>query len=530
MRIERFVVLLVVLFAGCATVQVQNPAELKSTHGYVQVAVAETWGDPAPALALVSTNGGTVHELKSKRSGPALMSLWLPAGDYRLPAMQGDTDLPLIHVEAGRATDLGGMRSFDIGSYKRVLVQFSHPEFNAVLKAGIDENRAFLTSDEPIKWRIDRVPKPDSTYGLGGAEKLGGVAILLMAYDRKVNEPPLSKRMAETTKVDELLALARQSAVPTRDEPSTDALGNNYFPGDFGQIRVRSVNGAWTSIDTGVLQPLTAVAIHDDIRIVGTRYGNIFYQLPPFDGQWKLAKSFADNIAVFDLDRVDDKLYALTLEMGPSQQTPVGVIQRLAAVDVHTTKVGELGMYKLLRRVDCGSVPVLLPMVGVRGEIVSGAYFANSCTDLYRFDAKTDVGAPRGPNHAVTLFSVSQQTPGLLTGMKSQGMFSTLSVSDDYGVTWREMPRPTYSVFNIHMHSRESGFAALWDANAFSVDVEFLAFSPQKNEWEKHFEIDSGACRFMVETRDHRTHLCVSRGASILRYDGSKLEPEFAAD
>lgn len=530
MRIERFAIVLALFLGGCATVRIQDPEALKSTHGYVQAVIAESWGEPAPTLALVSTKDDAVYQLERRRSGPALLSSWLPAGEYRLMAMRDDTDLPLIYVAPGRVTDLGGMRSFDIGSYKRVLVQFSHPDFAAVLKAGAEANKRYLTASEPLEWRIDRVPKPDSTYSVGESGRLGLVASLLMAYERKVNEPPLSKRMAEATSVDILLALARNAAVPTRDEPSADSLGNNYYPGDFGQIRVRSPDGDWTSIDTGVLQPLTAVAVYDDIRIVGTRYGSILYQLPPFDGPWKPASSFAENVAVFDVDRIGNKLYALALEMGPSQQTLVGVIQQLNAVGVYTAQLNELGSYKLLRRIDCGSVPVHLPMVGVRGEVVGNAYFANTCTDLYRFDVSSDASASAGPGHVVSQFSASHEVAGLLTGMKSQGVFSTLSVSDDYGVTWREMPRPTYSVFNIHMYSRDSGFAALWDANAFSVDVEFLNFSAERKEWEKQFEVDSGACRFLVSTRDHRTHLCVTQGGSILRVAGSRLEPEFAVD
>jgi hypothetical protein len=110
-----------------------------------------------------------------------------------------------------------------------------------------------LSSEDVTVWAPAIPPKAIS---LGGAARtnLGLLGDLIVAYDRKVNQPALSKRMREAASVDEAWKLARIAMKPQFDEGAADEAGNLYYAANLGQVRVRSAAGElprWKRMDRG---------------------------------------------------------------------------------------------------------------------------------------------------------------------------------------------------------------------------------------------------------------------------------------
>jgi len=97
-----------------------------------------------------------------------------------------------------------------------------------------------------------------------------------MMYDRKVNKPPISKQLREARTLETLTPLAKLAVAPQTEEAGIDEAQNLYYGAEFGQIRVRNVDGAWGSIDTGTLDEITAVGAKSTRLVAGTLRGALF--------------------------------------------------------------------------------------------------------------------------------------------------------------------------------------------------------------------------------------------------------------
>ncbi|MDQ5945549.1 MAG: hypothetical protein QG619_971, partial [Pseudomonadota bacterium] len=388
----------------------------------------------------------------------------------------------------------------------------------------VTEYQRYLISTTPIQWRTEILPPAQSQPF--ESPNLGLVVELLLEYERSVNRPPLKKALKEAVSISDFLQLSRVAALPTVGELVADERGVIYVGADFGQIRMRATSGEWSSIDTGSPSPVTAVFSKADQLLAGTQRGEILAKQSSA-ADWKLLNSLPANEVIIDIDRANNgRWFIVAAHAKPSRFPGVLDVESVRLYSALDEKLSDLQMVKSIESKWSFGWAFSL---AVRGQVIEDAYFLNTISEVEKFDTATMRMETLGPGHPISQFRVSS-SGNVLTGFRNQGAFSKLSVSFDRAKTWVEMERPPYTVNDLIVNSQHSAHATRWSAGLFSASMEFLRFDAEKNEWLKLAEATPDACRRTLMTQDGAMLFCISRGGSILRFNGSNLVVEFASD
>lgn len=520
---------LATLLAGCAAMPepVQSPEQLRSTHGFVRATLPPGTGKLEP-LTLRRVQGGAEVTLRAYPvHGSGSVGVWLPEGEYEIPALQQASGLKYspIRVERGRVTDLGAVLDLQLGSHEYLTVAIDHPEARADLNAALRDLRPHLSVAEPLAWSMPAVPKAQAITS--PATGLGLVADLLMAYERHVNKPPLRKRLKEAKSVDEAYRLALTGVAPETDEPGIDAAGTLYFGGALGQVRTRTPSGEWAGLDTGTLQSITAVEVDGQRLLAGTSDGTIRVS---DDGgaTWRRLVTVDAASSVVDIDRVGSRWIVITANT--SALPAAAHVRNVRRWKVYGASTPTLADLTLLREARSDEVSTVVWGMGVRGQATpdGSSYYLNGLTEAAQLNVSTmQWTALTPPQSAVTRLSVGKDGH-TLTAFLAKGAFSKLNVSTDGGQTWRPFETPPYPGYDVHFESPTDGHAARISTGAFSITFEFMKYDPVGARWVKTHEAPAGCSRLLLGA-DNRQRFCVTSGGSVLNYVDNQWKVESAA-
>jgi hypothetical protein len=522
-RMLRRICLVCTLSACASAPVVQSPAELRATHGFVHV----VGGGATVHLRSLAT-GATYDLVSQPEHGPYAYGLWVPEGEYEIVGLRsrgGGAYVPLS-VRRGRITDLGGIVRLEIGNYEFVRLPIRHPDLDAGLQQAISALRPHLATSEPLEWRPS-VP-PEAERQANTPTNLGLIGDLISEYVRHVNKPPLDQQLKEAKSTDEFFRRAVGTVPPLTDEPASDAEGRLYYGAELGQIRVRARNGEWTNLDTGTLQTITAVEVSGRKIVAGTARGDI---RTSDDGKtWRRQFAFGREEAVMDIDRVGDRWIILTARLSaPYVFTGTNVqMQSTEVFKVYSAMGDDLAGMALLRELPLPDRVLVIRGMGARGQAAGGAWFINVGSDMLRLDLAKLQWSASTPGHKVSGFNISPKT-GLLIAYRQQGAFSKLHLSADQGRTWRQADTPPYIFYDIYFESPEKGFATRWNTGAFSATIEFMAYDPKADRWQKTHDAPPGCVRLLRDA-DNLQHFCVTSGNSVLNYVDGKWVAEFAVN
>jgi len=512
--------LLLVFLSGCAsTPAVQSPVALAPTHGYVYVNL------PADS----SLNGGIkLRSLKDKREyqlparsqGARGYGLWLPEGDYQISEWRGTPlrNYPTFAVQARRVTSLGSVLSIQVGGYALVVLPIQHSEDAALAQQVANEYQSYLISPEPILWKPEGMPKPVTPPV--PSTGLGIVGDLLMAYDRSVNETPLKKRLLEAQSIDEFFQLAKL-IMPPVTEAVLDSESNTYFGADLGQVRRRNRDGLWSSLDTGTLRTITAVAISGKTLLAGSDDGVL--RASTDNGKtWQRVAAVAQDEAIVGIHRIGHQWlvaashWSITYP-GWKQSDQLKVYS--AAAD----NFSDLAISRQF------PMPGLAPnYYGSNGGQVAGHYFyLTAFPGLWRLDLTTQEWVSVTPPITTSGFNANP-SGSVLAAYLAQGIFSKLFISTDFGNSWTQYNEPMYAITNIYFDTPEDGRATRIRADTFSAVFEIQQYDRSHNRWQKKYEAPAGCERLLWI--GGAPHYCITKGGSILRNEGTEWKAEFTAE
>jgi hypothetical protein len=438
--------------------------------------------------------------------GSHIAESWLAPGDYTLEAWDGlpfGTYVP-FHVEAGRVTDLGALVPVPIGDYKFVVLPIRPPAGDALLPL-VEAQFASHLHGAPLEWRP--TAPPQAIQRPQPSTRLGLIADLMMAYQRKINRAPLRQQLAQASSSQAFFDLAKASVPPVTQTAVADAQGGLLYGADLGQIRVRHQDGSWTSIDSGVLATITALARRDHLLVAG--YNNGWIRISPDGGKsWKTVATLASEEPVVDLSWSGKRWLATTF--GASKVVNVyasagASVEQLAPVHHADAQWG----------------------FHIRGQLAHGAYYVNADPDLYRLDLDSmrwdKVQTPTG----VHGFNISPDGH-LLSIFRAQGIFSKLYLSTDRGASWKQYDAPPLVIDDVKFSDPTHGVAVRVRPNAFSVTVMLLQYEPSKDDWSVLTEPPE-ECERMIDDASGRPTFCVARGGVVLGQDHGQWRIESAA-
>ncbi|MEI7037817.1 hypothetical protein [Fulvimonas yonginensis] len=490
--------------AGCATTV---PTRLGPAAGTGLVYASLPGENATDSISVRAVSGSATYPLDVVYEGGShVVESWLPPGDYKLDRWDGLAfgDYTSFHVEAGRITDLGALVPMAIGDYKFVVLPIRPTVGDSSLQAVQAEFASHL-HDAPIEWRPTAPPhaiqRPQPSTGLGL------IADLMMAYQRKVNRAPLRQQLAGAKSSQAFFDLAKASVPPTTQTALTDAKGDLLYGADLGQIRVRHPDASWTSIDSGVLATVTALARRDDLLVAG--YDNGWIRASADGGKtWSAAATLASEEPVIDISWSGKRWLATTF--GASK-----------AVNVYASVGDAFGTFARIHQA--------FARWGfhIRGQLTQDAYYVNADPDLYRLDLESMQWNKVPTPTDVDGFNVSPNGD-LLTVFHAKGIFSKLYLSTDKGASWKQYKAPPLVIDDMKFSDPTHGLAVRVRPNAFSVTVMLLRYQPGADEWSLLTQPPE-ECEHMIDDANGQPAFCIARGGAVLGQDAGKWRIESAA-
>lgn len=505
-----------IITAGCA-VQPQEPQELNATHGFAYASLPNAMLGAASTMSLRSLRDGKKYQLRHDVNSPRGIGLWVPEGEYVVVEMlkEGESSYKPITVEAGRMTDIGGLLWFDIGNYESVLLPIHHQELDVNMRAAFEKNKAYLRGKKVIPWAPEHPPAPLKIPMQ--ATGLGLVVDLMMEYNRYVNTPSLNSRLKAATTIESFFDIAVQSVAPVTSEGIADEEGNLYFGADLGQVRIRRIDGKWSSINTGTLAPITAIAMVDK-KIVAISKAGVIQLSDEGKRNWKSLAVLPEGFIALDIDKTDAGWLIVAGHLLNNGVMPVW--------DDANLFVASDESFSDLRVLKHIMLPGKQPFLYMQGRVIQRSYVLNTFYDIQRFTPETGQWKSIKPGHNTSNFFVDPRT-GLLTAFLSQGAFSELSVSSDLGASWHEVSTPSYPTLDVAFTDSTNAYAVRYEMNAFSTSMELLSYDKPADDWKLITKAPDTACNRMLSDPYKRMFFCISSNGSILKFDQGRLTPEF---
>jgi hypothetical protein len=512
----------------------QSPTDLAPTHGYVYVNLPKNIG-PLTYLFPNNIHASTVLQIRNvgdkKRysllpradTGANAFGMWLPAGEYVL-ASWGDHewgDYPSIKVEAGRITNLGSLIPILIGDDKFVMLPVRLAESADPVQSAVEEFKEHLTTPKILEWLPGVPPKPMTMSSPNST--LGLIADLLLQYERHVNKPPLNRQLLESASIDQFLALAKTGMPPLSDEPAIDTKSNLYFGAALGQVRVRSSEGAWSSLDTGTMEHISSVAWINGTLLAGS-YNGVLRSSSDGGTHWTRLASVETSEAIVGINRAGGRWLIVTTHPTTTMQD----VPSANALKIYLAEKDDLSDLAVVRRVVFDDKAAAGHWRGADARVAGDFYFVNGFSNLLRLDLRTLEWKTVTPQSEIHGLNVSSTT-GAITTFRAMGAFSKVYVSYDHGDTWSKRNAPPYVIKDVYFDETGGGQAVRLRMGAFVGTLEMLSYDNSKDRWNKTQDAPGG-CLDLLHDPSHRQIFCVTTGNSILINSGSDWRAEFIAE
>lgn len=513
--------------SACATAQSvqQAAASMRQSHGYVIVARPRLLGVDPAEITLRPVGGGDDYALAPTAANSEVLASWLPPGQYEIAQIAGSDKGKFgpIEVKAGQVTDMGGIVWATIGNNERVLLPLRHKDLTAALTAAVEPLKE-LPLGERIEWKPTAPPQIQKVPTANAMPGSGLLIYAIEAYIDHANKTPLRTQLRTTQSLDEFTKLYLPSAAPVLGGASVGAGGTVYLGGNFGQLRKRDAAGTWRSIDTGTLSPLTAVEAAGDRVLVGTHDGVL---LTSSDNAqtWNRLHQFDKKENVLNIHLAGNQYLVLT---GKFVGEATGRTAAIESLQVYALDLPTLAP-TLLRKIELPKKLNWAQMGALQSSMAGNYYFVNTMTSIERFDLTGRTWKKVSAPHDVTHLR-SAKNGAIVTAFKAQGGFSKLSVSTDFGDSWKAMETPPYPVNDIQMESPEAGYASRWNTGAFASAMQLTQYDPSAKSWKQTFTAPVATCLRTVRDASGKEQFCVTGGGSIFNIGSGKLVPEFLAD
>ncbi|WP_158300884.1 hypothetical protein [Chromobacterium sp. ATCC 53434] len=512
--------IMVSLLAGCAMTPLvpQNPEALKFTHGFVFSPKVQSSLSDVSEVQLRSQEDGSLYTLQQSDQLCGGFGLWLPAGNYELVEMFGDSlrkhSYPPIKVRAGSFTDIGGLIWVGVGQDKRVLLSIHHPELDLQVKA-VEEKQALYLLDHRVEvWKPSSVASP--VLIPHEISNQGVVIDLMLEHGRKIGMSGFNKQLIDMGDSEEFLAAAKRTFPPITHSGVNGLHGEQYFGAELGQIRVRDMNGSWSSLDTGTLDSITAIAIENQTVVAATNQGKIFKKN---NKQWKNVAVLPEKIQILGLTHTSEGWLILAGKVISSSYSEFSALKDMS---IYQADEGFSGLIQIKKIPIDSELAIFRPAV----KYVNGKYFVNGLNDLHVFDVRQGSWSLAGPGHEITSLNYDKGS-NVFTAYKMQGIFSKLSISTDNGKSWVPTQSPGVTVQDIIFTSPSHAITVGIDMGLLSTSYELSQYESSDKKSTLISKSSPGVCKKIVSDEDMHLFFCISDNGSILRFDEQKMVPEF---
>ncbi|GGY84505.1 hypothetical protein GCM10011613_31810 [Cellvibrio zantedeschiae] len=510
------------MLLGCATAPVTQDANLLAkTQGYVFAYFPKTGAGNQLTVARVGTKETYTLLSRSEANG---WGRWLPPGEYKI-SQWGTTpwgEYQTFTVKVGQVTDLGSLIPMSLGGYQYVILPVKLKETETAVQAPLREFSAQLATSEPISWAPQTVPP--ILKEVAPSTGLGLIVDIMNEYQRKVVKPSLNKQLLATKNPQDFFKIAKSGSAPSTDETPIDAKGNLYFGADFGQVRVRSSSGVWSSLDTASLYPVTAVEVCGNNLVAG--YANGILKMSRDGGAtWVQVKDFGSAESVLDIDCLKERNIVITGQYAESPWAfkPLKNVRLYSGTQAGLNDLTQLYNHDIPASQQGG-------ILQIRGEQLQDKYVFIVPVSLFSLDLKTNQITDISKEKKVNGFHVTPNSQ-IITAWLAAGAFSDTYISTNAGQSWKEIDSPSLQINDIIFDSETKGIATRISPGMFTATPEFNNYDAVKNKWVKDYD-GLTSCNVLLHNEKNKVQFCVAPGGNIFSYDkaNKKWQAEFIVD
>lgn len=472
---------------------------------------------PGVSITLSSIPGNKEYTLEViKETTLPERGAWIPEGDYRLRKIGGLglEGFPSIPVKAGRMTDLGNFVFFHVGVNKLMLLPIRQPSLAPFSKRALDRISGKLSDATPILWKVDRTPDPFMLPEQWRTDDL--IVNMIIDLTRREEFTPLLKRYQEVTDAGEFLRLAKEALPPRNLFPESDPEGNLYFGTSVGQIRCRSANGKWSTLDTGSLYTVGSVYCHEGALYAGLRYG-VILKSPDKGKTWSEWASISPEFTVVDVKRLGSRWIVVGFK--PTDQRQAGTNTEIAVFEGNAETPGALTKTKEFTGNTDGTAPV-------HGQVWKDAYYLSVAPNVHKLEAPTMTWQTLTMPVKPVSFRIHPKT-GVMTAF-SLGFASKMANSADLGATWKKTKTPPNFAASATFSAPAEGHAIRLQRGS-KPSLELYYYEPLIENWVKMLDGPKGYDRFFLD-QDTKPFFVLSGSGSIQHFNGDKFEAEFTVE
>ena len=506
---ELSITLFILTLVGCGTVTMnQNPALLSTTHGYAIIHFPRTAGN------LIVRSQNQKEYSFGYKSGVNSYGLWLPPGKYQLEVISYRDrsnkleGFPDFEIKQSQLTNLGSLVDVNIGKDKIIWLPKIFTFNEDLVQDTLQTNNAYFKNKDVIEWSPTEIPLPSKLKRRNSG--LGLVVDWIMMGIDKSNESALRKKLIKAKSIDDLYEIFLKLTPPLNyQKPAVDDKFNLYYGGELGQIKKRSINGSWVTINTNNTKPITAVAWHKNVLLAGNVAGKIL--MSKNSGKtWEQFILLSKNEIVFDLDIINNTLYIVTGK--PDFENKLNIKGLLA--NIYITDIDKMGVPKLIKSVEYSNIKP-------RAESYGNWYiFGNGPDYLVKMDIESGLWYSIKTPANYNSFHVSAHN-GIITLFSTNGGSSNVYISTDYGISWEKRKAPPYQINDVYFNDFKNGIAY---TVSFSGNYIF-EYNENKNKWARLVKV-ADECKYLMSDFIYDSISCFTNNGEILILSNKKWELE----
>ncbi|WP_199609610.1 beta propeller repeat protein [Flocculibacter collagenilyticus] len=514
---------ILLLLAGCqATNKPQNPQTLSATHGYIFVHFPRLH----PNLTLQLENSEQ-HFLLKKNSQNNTSGLWLPAGEYELKSASYYVDpvsaksiklsgYPTLKVQAGELTNLGSLINFTIGDGKEVWLPKHTETSSNLLIEKQSQYATYLKTTNVNRWEPKSIPNINQVKRAGSG--LGAIADLGMHYTDSLKQGSLKKQLSEVSDINAFYSSIIETIPPSKTQtPSSDDKGNLYFSADLGQVKKRTANGTWTTLDTGTVSKITKVLWFKGYLYAATADNNILISNDS-GANWKAYLQLPKNELIYDMDGVNNELLILSAKKTPPKK--MWFVGHDFHLSVYLSKLNNSTSLKLIKSFQHKGDAQTLP----KAAIANQHYYVGLMPNIFSvLDIKNMTWLDAKLPQDFSSFNVSEN--GVVTLINAQGAFSDVFISKNAGKTWKEVKAPSYTIVDVNFEDESNAYAYRLEQNTFSVNHVIQTYNTAKNSWQNLTQAPD-KCQYLINDQLHVPRFCVTSSDEIMHFSNNKWTTE----
>ena len=517
--------MLVTALTGCVTTDNRPPSELVNNHGYLvgafqsrEMSGLELQSDDGKHYSVYADNRLLTHRE---------FGAWVPAGKYQITRVLSPAgikenyvkvkknSLPEVEVKAHGVTDLGNLFPINLGGGEYSIVWRART--NQFVPKVVRENQSIFYPNNFLTWSASG--KLSVSHMHTASSGLGLIVDVILAIS-EASQRGEAIRFEDMTHENSLQYFQLLGSPSTRLHSDGDNF--EYFGTTLGSIRYK--NGKiWRVIRTGSLEAVAAVHFEQDGKILVALESGELIVSTDTGVTWQQLASLHSGELAFDIKIIEGTYYVSTWSPDATHGVELGNLREVKPViNIYRLNDAELKSIASIEGKQMAKMYLgwgfVKPKIETHGTSMLVYAPLNTLAEF-----STVTGSVRKIDSPQKMHGFSyNDKANLLVVWVSGGIFSKAHFSDNMGMDWHELIKPSYQPREIHLETPTKGHMWSESINANSTNYELTRMDTNNNQWEAIIAADK-SCASILSNYQMNRYYCVYPSGVIVELSGNRV-------